>query len=144
MALCNRRVASDETFLSIKKSFPKLDSLKSMNFMLPLQSSMTVTLPSTNRYSNTHQPFPEKPVKIAKFDDVIELMKSLVKPRKLTIIGDNGQAYSFLCKPDDDLRKDARLMDFNSMINKLLKSNSEARKRSLCMLWVFSCLIICY
>lgn len=112
--------------------------------MLPLQSSMTVTLPSTNRYSNTHQPFPEKPVKIAKFDDVIELMKSLVKPRKLTIIGDNGQAYSFLCKPDDDLRKDARLMDFNSMINKLLKSNSEARKRSLCMLCVFSCLIICY
>lgn len=59
-------------------------------------------------------------------------MKSLARPRKLTIIGSNGQTYMFLGKPKDDLRKDARLMDFNAIINKQLKSNSESRRRQLC------------
>ena len=59
-------------------------------------------------------------------------MHSLAKPRKITIRGSNGQTYMFLGKPKDDLRKDARLMDFNAIINKLLKSNSESRRRHLC------------
>lgn len=58
-------------------------------------------------------------------------MSSLQKPRKITVRGDNGQSYSFLCKPKDDLRKDARLMEFNSMIIKLLKKDSDARSRKL-------------
>src|SRR5215471_14070548 len=58
-------------------------------------------------------------------------MRSLAKPRKITIRGSNGQVYMFLGKPKDDLRKDARLMDFNSIINKLLKANSESRRRQL-------------
>ncbi|TIA92820.1 hypothetical protein E3P81_01253 [Wallemia ichthyophaga] len=131
LSLCVKHVNQDEWTISLKRSFPRLVGLAPMNFMLPLQSSMTVSLPATNKHTTSHQPFPDRPVRVAKFVDEVELMKSLVKPRKLTIIGDNGQDYSFLCKPDDDLRKDARLMDFNSMINKFLKSNSEARKRSL-------------
>lgn len=58
-------------------------------------------------------------------------MRSLAKPRKLAIMGSNGQVYTFLGKPKDDLRKDARLMDFNAIINKLLKANSESRRRQL-------------
>lgn len=58
-------------------------------------------------------------------------MRSLAKPRKLKIAGSNGMDYSFLGKPKDDLRKDARLMDFNSIINKLLKANSDSRRRQL-------------
>jgi len=58
-------------------------------------------------------------------------MKSMAKPRKITINGSDGQIYMFLGKPKDDLRKDARLMDFNSIINKLLKTNSDARRRQL-------------
>ena len=65
------------------------------------------------------------------FFDEIEIMKSLAKPRKITIMGSDGQIYMFLGKPKDDLRKDARLMDFNAMINKLLKANSESRRRQL-------------
>ena len=59
-------------------------------------------------------------------------MRSLAKPRKISIRGSNGQTYVFLGKPKDDLRKDARLMDFNGIINKLLKANSESRRRKLC------------
>jgi len=51
-------------------------------------------------------------------------MKLLAKPRKITIRDSNGQIYMFLWKP-----KDARLMDLNAIINKLLKGNSESRKR---------------
>lgn len=59
-------------------------------------------------------------------------MRSLARPRKLTIMGSDGKTYVFLGKPKDDLRKDARLMDFNAIINKQLKSNSESRRRQLC------------
>ena len=60
-------------------------------------------------------------------------MRSLAKPRKITIHGSNGEKYMFLGKPKDDLRKDARLMDFNGIINKLLKAKSEPRRRQLRM-----------
>lgn len=65
------------------------------------------------------------------FHDEIQVMASLQKPRKITVDGDDGVSYAFLGKPKDDMRKDARLMDFNSMINKLLKTNSESRRRQL-------------
>lgn len=65
------------------------------------------------------------------FAEEIEIMHSLAKPRKITIHGSDGQTYMFLGKPKDDLRKDARLMDFNAIINKLLIANSESRRRQL-------------
>jgi serine/threonine-protein kinase ATR len=58
-------------------------------------------------------------------------MNSLQKPRKITIIGNDGKSYMFLCKPKDDLRKDCRLMEFNSMINRLLKKDPQSRRRQL-------------
>ena len=58
-------------------------------------------------------------------------MNSLQKPRKITIFGNDGNSYIFLCKPKDDLRKDCRLMEFNAMINRLLKKDSQSRRRQL-------------
>jgi serine/threonine-protein kinase ATR len=65
------------------------------------------------------------------FFEEIEVIRSLAKPKKISILGSDGQIYMFLGKPKDDLRKDARLMDFNAIINKLLKANSESRRRQL-------------
>ncbi len=36
-----------------------------------------------------------------------------------------------MCKPKDDLRKDARLMEFNSIVNKCLRKDPECRRRNL-------------
>jgi serine/threonine-protein kinase ATR len=58
-------------------------------------------------------------------------MKSLAKPRKITATGSDGQKYIFLGKPKDDLRKDARIMDLNSIINRQLKTRSDLRRRRL-------------
>ena len=57
-------------------------------------------------------------------------MSSLAKPKKMTIMGSNGQIYTFLGKKDD-LRKDGRLMDFNAILNKLLRKDSASRRRQL-------------
>lgn len=58
-------------------------------------------------------------------------MGSLQRPKKITMVGSDGQEYLFLCKPKDDLRKDCRMMEFNTMINKLLKKHPETRRRKL-------------
>lgn len=71
---------------------------------------------------------------LAAWLDEIEVMKSLARPKKLALKGSDGQIYMFLGKPKDDLRKDARLMDLNAIINKLLKANTESRRRQLCAL----------
>lgn len=107
--------------------------------MMPLQDLLTGTLPSNadtapghnGQRHLPHNPFPLQQVKIHALDKTIDVMSSLVKPKKLVFIGTDGKRYPFLCKPKDDLRKDARLMDFNAIINKLLKSASESRRRQL-------------
>ena len=48
-------------------------------------------------------------------------MQSLVAPKKITFRGDDGRDYSFLAKPKDDLRRDARFMDMNFLLNKLFR-----------------------
>ena len=62
----------------------------------------------------------------------MDVMNSMQKPRKITVRGTDGVQYPFLVKPKDDLRKDARLMEFNGIINKLLKKDAESSRRQLC------------
>jgi len=61
----------------------------------------------------------------------VVVMPSLVQPKKITFRGSDGKMYPFLAKPKDDLRRDCRLMDFNFLLNKLFRKDSEARKRDL-------------
>ncbi|CCF54683.1 hypothetical protein NDA11_002719 [Ustilago hordei] len=132
LRLCDYNVGKNETTLSAEKLFPGLlEVANTSELLLPLQSSMTVLLPSNHLISEVHRPFPSNLPTIHSFEDQIEVMNSLQKPRKMMIIGNDGNRYPFLCKPKDDLRKDARLMEFDSMINKLLQSQPESRKRKL-------------
>jgi len=59
------------------------------------------------------------------------VLASLQKPRKITLIGTDGRPYDILCKPKDDLRRDARLMEFNNIVNMYLHRDPESRARSL-------------
>ena len=63
--------------------------------------------------------------------DKIDVLSSMIRPKKLTVQGSDGKFYPFLCKPKDDLRKDAKLMEFNSIVNKLLRKNSQSRRMQL-------------
>ncbi|KNZ76453.1 Serine/threonine-protein kinase atr [Termitomyces sp. J132] len=128
--LCDYPIDDDKKSLTMK-DFKRLAELGNSPLIIPLQESLTASLPPTSSAESNHQPFPSNAPTFAKFFDEIEIMRSLAKPRKITIKGSNGQIYMFLGKPKDDLRKDARLMDFNAIINKLLKANSESRRRQL-------------
>ncbi|TFK25977.1 atypical/PIKK/ATR protein kinase [Coprinopsis marcescibilis] len=131
LSLCDGHAPDNIKVLSMAKSFPQLKALGQSGLVIPLQESLTVNMPSSSSAASTHLPFlPDAPT-FKEFADEIEIMKSMAKPRKITIHGSDGQDYTFLGKPKDDLRKDARLMDFNSIINKLLKTNSDARRRQL-------------
>jgi serine/threonine-protein kinase ATR len=76
-------------------------------------------------------PFANKPVYIRRAHPKVEILRSLAKPRKLILYGSDELEYWFLCKPVDDLRKDARMMEFSAMVNRLLKKDLETRKREL-------------
>ncbi|KAJ7098650.1 hypothetical protein B0H15DRAFT_771712 [Mycena belliarum] len=131
LKMCDHHVGDEVKTLSMQKQFPRLFKLGRSELIIPLQESLTASLPPTSSLESDHQPFPTNAPTFAEFYDEIEVMRSLAKPRKITIRGSNGQVYMFLGKPKDDLRKDARLMDFNAIINKLLKANSESRRRQL-------------
>ncbi|VDN86077.1 unnamed protein product [Brugia pahangi] len=53
---------------------------------------------------------------IHSIDEEFTVMKSLVRPKKITIVGSDGKKYPLMCKAKDELRKDARLMDFNRLV----------------------------
>lgn len=146
LKLCNFPISKNVTKLSMNKDFKNLINLVNMNIatIIPLQTSLTVALPAGNNSETNHKPFAsDLPLMIGTmlfnllinfilgFKDQVDIMPSLQRPRRITILASDGQEYIFLCKPDDDLRKDSRLMEFNSIVNKLLKKSVEARKRNL-------------
>ena len=115
-----------------------------LKLIVPIQSSLTITLPGKNIPYVEHKPFPDDLPTIhcmlrnllelshcLAFVDDVEVMNSLQRPRKIGIIGSDGKTYFFLCKPKDDMRKDNRVLEFYNLINKLLQRCPESRKRRL-------------
>ncbi|CAL1700250.1 unnamed protein product [Somion occarium] len=131
LALCSYGVQAETRSLSLKKHLPTFHSMAPSSLLVPLQESLIATVPPASSSDAQHQPFPNNYPTITSFHDEVDVMSSLAKPRKITLVGSDGKTYPFLGKPQDDLRKDARLMDFYAIINKLLKSNSESRRRRL-------------
>jgi len=129
--VCNFQVPPKENILSMSKEFRMLQRMTPLDLIIPLQTTLIPTLPSSSRDLGSHKPFPNELPTISGFHNEIDVMPSLQRPKKITIFGSNKKEYIFLCKPKDDLRKDCRLMEFNSMINKLLKKDPETRRRQL-------------
>lgn len=99
--------------------------------VVPVEATLTATLPTLTDNVRGHKAFARDIVTVTSFEDKVLVLSSLQKPRKLTARGSNGQLYGLMCKPKDDLRKDQRLMEFNSMINRSLKRDAESSKRQL-------------
>nr|XP_044992414.1 serine/threonine-protein kinase ATR isoform X2 [Jaculus jaculus] len=135
LELCNKPVDGNNSTLSISTHFKMLKKLvEDVTFseiIIPLQSVMIPTLPSIPGAHANHEPFPGHWAYLAGFDDVVEILSSLQKPKKISLKGSDGKLYIMMCKPKDDLRKDCRLMEFNSLINKILRKDAESRRREL-------------
>ena len=59
-------------------------------------------------------------VRLSKFDNSIAVLPTKTKPKKLSIMGDNGKRYTYLFKGLEDLHLDERIMQFLSIANQMM------------------------
>ncbi|PRQ23388.1 putative non-specific serine/threonine protein kinase [Rosa chinensis] len=62
-------------------------------------------------------------VTIASFSEDVAIISTKTKPKKLVILGSDGQKYTYLLKGREDLRLDARIMQLLQAINGFLHSS---------------------
>lgn len=70
-------------------------------------------------------------VTIASFSKEVAILPTKTKPKKLIIIGSDGQKYTYLLKGREDLRLDARIMQLLQAINGFLNSCPATRNKPL-------------
>ncbi|CAN6601487.1 serine/threonine-protein kinase Mec1p [Trichomonascus vanleenenianus] len=118
---------------ALKSTLSKFGFRKSTmpcNLAVPVQAMMTITLPSNPEAIKYHKPFPSF-VTINHIEENITIQSSMQRPKRIVIVGENGERYKILCKKEDDLRKDARTMEFSQNIDNILVKDDDASKRHL-------------
>ncbi|XP_027365272.1 serine/threonine-protein kinase ATR [Abrus precatorius] len=133
--LCFHSGQSRARTINLSTEFSALKRMMPLGIIMPIQQSLTVNLPTydgnlgdscmSNIFSATDIPT------ISGIADEAEILSSLQRPKKIILLGSDGHERPFLCKPKDDLRKDARMMEFTAMINRLLSKYPESRRRKL-------------
>nr|XP_020472290.1 serine/threonine-protein kinase ATR isoform X1 [Monopterus albus] len=135
LELCNKPVDGSCSTLNMNVHFKQLKRLVEeptfSQILIPLQLVLIPTLPSTGGANTQHDPFPGQWAYLDGFEDTVEILASLQKPKKISLKGSDGRSYTMMCKPKDDMRKDCRLMEFNCLINKCLRKDAESRRREL-------------
>lgn len=133
--LCNKKIAKEVTTVNVStlvRTLPKLISKSDFSeIMMPTQKYRKLVLPNPDFKSSQHNPFPNQYVHIIGIEEEIQILPSLQKPRKIVLKGSDGNKYIQMLKPNDDLRKDFRLMEFNDTVNQLLSRDAESRQRRL-------------
>ncbi|CAL8101166.1 unnamed protein product [Calicophoron daubneyi] len=105
--------------------------------LIPIHRQLVPNLlPARSHYEcvQKHCPFGtsvDNLVCLARMEDSVDILGSQTRPKKMTWIGSDGKRYIIVAKPNDDLRKDSRLMELNGIINKFLIKNPETRRRAL-------------
>ncbi|PON40311.1 Coatomer beta subunit [Trema orientale] len=121
--------------INISSEFSSLKRMMPLGIIMPIQQSLTVNLPTcdgnlTDSVTSDIFSLTDLPT-ISGIADEAEILSSLQRPKKIILLGSDGMERPFLCKPKDDLRKDARMMEFTAMINRLLSKYPESRRRKL-------------
>lgn len=128
--------------VELKPSTPSVISLtKDLGFnpkvfpcglVIPLEKTLFASLPTTKEIRH-HKAFPatRDAITFSSCLDEVQVLNSLQKPRKLTFRATDGRKYGLMIKPKDDLRKDQRLMEFNTFVNRSLRKDAESSKRRL-------------
>ncbi|KAJ6937213.1 hypothetical protein NC652_011767 [Populus alba x Populus x berolinensis] len=133
--LCFHPGQSKARTINISTEFSALKRMMPLEIIMPVQQSLTVSLPTcdvnlTDPLTSVIFSASDLPT-ISGIADEAEILSSLQRPKKIVLLGSDGIEHPFLCKPKDDLRKDARMMEFTAMINRLLSKYPESRRRKL-------------
>ena len=70
-------------------------------------------------------------VKITNFEQIVLVISSKQRPRRVKMRGSDGKTYQYLLKGHEDLRQDERVMQLFGLVNTLLSIDSESYKRRL-------------
>ena len=129
----NPNVVPPEMSVSLKSMSPKMHKLLINNsfsdIIIPRMDSLTASIPESKPHN--FQPFRDDKVCIASFDDRVDVLMSMQRPKKIVVIGSDGNEYPMMAKPKDDMRKDYRVLECNVIMNQFLLRDAEARKRQL-------------
>ena len=62
--------------------------------------------------------FPDRAPRISRLSDDVEVLRSKARPKKIALDASDGTRMRLLCKCEKagDLRKDARVQDFNGVV----------------------------
>ncbi|CAO3636625.1 unnamed protein product [Cunninghamella blakesleeana] len=110
--------------------FPGLLQMKNLEICIPQEIALLPRIPDYPQVylssaplpkEQEHEPYPLDLPRIQCILNKVTVMRSLQQPKKITLMGSDGRSYHFLSKKNDDLRKDARMMEFSHMINKFLR-----------------------
>ncbi|KAL8939500.1 MAG: hypothetical protein Q9216_003328 [Gyalolechia sp. 2 TL-2023] len=131
--VCEGDIQGKPSTISLTRDLSFVHKTAPCRLVVPLESTLSASLPAAtdNVDMRRHRAFSKDTVTISAFLDQVLVLNSLQKPRKISLRGSDGHVYALLCKPKDDLRKDQRLMEFNTMINRFLKKDAESSQRRL-------------
>jgi serine/threonine-protein kinase ATR len=103
---------------SLKRVLPELFKWRG-KALVPIQSQLSAVDLTTPNMIFLHR-----------FEERVDIFPSLQKPKKVNVMGSDGRLYPLLVK-QDTLRKDARFIEFNSVMNKLFHHHPSTRQLSL-------------
>ncbi|KAG2234017.1 hypothetical protein INT48_007107 [Thamnidium elegans] len=110
----------------------KLTRIEDLRVYIPTETSLYPILPEINsKEPSDVQVFSRNLPYVKKIHTEFTVMRSLQKPKRITIEGSDGKMYKFLVKSEDELQKDARTMEFNYAINSFLKRDTKIRDHEL-------------
>lgn len=69
--------------------------------------------------------------KIEMMHEEIVVFVSLQSPKRIEITGSDGKRYFFLCKSNDDLRKDGRFLEICDLLNKSFEQIQENKRENV-------------
>ena len=102
-----------ESVLYLSKNLPKIHHLR----------PSVVAAPTSNLIYRCGGGHPDT-VFFKEFDDRVDVLPSLQRPKKLNVVCSDGRRRTFLCKPKDDLRKDMRFLELASVANTFFQIGS--------------------
>jgi len=131
LQLSNLDVAKGVKQFKISSRLAAVLRIQDVGVVVPKQRFFSVNLPPDGKTTKVHDAFASNAPTITKFCDEVEVLASLQKPKKICLLGSDGKEHALMLKPKDDLRKDGRLMELFSMLNRFLKIDPECRRRNL-------------
>eukprot|EP00658_Telonema_sp_P-2_P072468 TRINITY_DN615_c0_g1_i2.p1 TRINITY_DN615_c0_g1~~TRINITY_DN615_c0_g1_i2.p1 ORF type:complete len:948 (-),score=153.17 TRINITY_DN615_c0_g1_i2:478-3321(-) len=104
---------------AIETELPKMKehSLPNISSRLARASHLQLAMPGTYK---AHQPI----VSIESFGEMVRVILSKQRPRRIVIRGSDGDEHPFLLKGNEDLRQDERVMQLLGLANTLLERSS--------------------